>query len=189
MTKKVQPAGSQRGFSAIELMVTLAVSGIVAAMAAVSIETARPSFKGDGAMRVIIAQMNIARELAITQRRNIQIQFINGNQIQLTRQEVPTGTTVLMNVPMEGGFTFALTSGLPDTPDGFGNTSAVTFGAATQMIFSSEGTLADQAGAPISGTVFVSLPGQPRASRAVTILGATGRIRGYKWDGANWVRS
>jgi len=40
--------------------------------------------------------------------------------------------------------------------------------------------------------VFLNWPGngqgQERAARAVTILGATGRIRGYKWDGRNWKR-
>jgi Tfp pilus assembly protein FimT len=190
MTKK-EPAGSERGYSAIELMMTLGVFATVSAMAAFQIGNARPSFKGDGAMRVVMAQMNTARELALTQRRSIEIKFINSNQIQLIRQEVPVanGTTLLTTVYMEGGLTYAVTSGVPDTPDGFGNTSAVAFGAATKLVFTSDGTLVNQSGAPISGTVFVSISGQPRSSRAVTILGATGRIRGYKWDGAHWVRS
>jgi Tfp pilus assembly protein FimT len=190
MTKK-EPAGSERGYSAIELMMTLGVIATVSAMAAFQIGNARPSFKGDGAMRVVMAQMNTARELALTQRRSIEIKFLNNNQIQLIRQEVPiaNGTTLLTTVFIEGGLTYSLTSGLPDTPDGFGKASAVDFGTATQMVFSSDGTLVNQSGAPISGTVFVSIPGQARSSRAVTILGATGRIRGFKWDGNSWVRS
>jgi Tfp pilus assembly protein FimT len=194
MTKKAQAVGSQRGYSAVELMMTLGVAATVSAMAAFQIGVSRPGFKGDGAMRVVLAQLNTARELALTQRRAIQIQFNNTNQIQLTRQEVAVGgttppPTLLTTVSIEGGITYNLTAGLPDTPDGFGNATPVAFGAATQMVFSTDGTLENQLGAPISGTVFISIPGLPLSSRAITILGATGRIRGYKWDGSHWVRA
>lgn len=189
--KNVRVLRSPRGFSAIELLMTLGIFGTVSAMAVFQIGIARPGIKGDGAMRTVMAQLNTARELALTQRRNIRINFINTNQIQLIRQEVPivNGTTVLSTIDIEGGITYGLTPGLPDTPDGFGNASGVDFGAAVQMVFNSDGTLVNQSGTPISGSIFMSIPGQSRSSRAVTILGATGRVRGYKWNSRAWVRS
>jgi hypothetical protein len=39
---------------------------------------------------------------------------------------------------------------------------------------------------PVNGTVFVGVPGLPYTARAVTILGATGRIRSYHWNGTTW---
>jgi prepilin-type N-terminal cleavage/methylation domain-containing protein len=179
---------SQAGYSALEILVTLGIFGTLASMAAVQIGVARPSFVGDGALRQVVAQLNIARERALTERRNMRVEFLGTNQIRLTRQEVPAGTTVLTTVDIEGGIVYGLTPAVPDTPDVFGNAQEIDFGAATQYWFTTDGTLTDQNATPISGTVFLMLRGQPRAARAVTILGATGRIRGYRWDGRSWVR-
>lgn len=171
---------------------TVGIIGTLSAMAAFQIGIARPGFKGDGAMRAVMAQMNIARELAMTQRRFMRVEFTAADEVRITRQDVPNGTTVISTVPIEGGIRYGLTPGVPDTPDNFGNAAAVSFGGAGEYWFTTEGTLVDQVGAPISGSVFLNWPGtgqgQERAARAVTILGATGRIRGYKWDGRNWKR-
>ena len=179
---------SDRGFSILETMITMAIFGTVAAMAAFQIGIARPGFKGDGAMRTVMAQMNTARELAITQRRTMRVVFTAPTQVQIVRENFPAGLTPLPAVSMEGGIQYGLTAGVPDTPDAFGMVNEVYFGAATLVRFTTEGTLVDQANNPISGTVFLSLPGQVRAARAVTVLGATGRVRGYKWDGRSWKR-
>jgi len=34
--------------------------------------------------------------------------------------------------------------------------------------------------------VFVTLPNVVLSARAVTVLGSTGRVRGYRWDGSGW---
>ena len=44
----------------------------------------------------------------------------------------------------------------------------------------------DGNGNPIDGTVFLGIPGLPGTARAVAVLGATGRIRQYHWDGNAW---
>jgi len=192
MKKQVRLFRSERGYTTLELLVTVGIMGTIAAMAAVQIGLARPAFKGDGAMRQVMAQLNTARELAITQRRFVQVAFTVDNQVRITRENIPNGTTVVQTTPIEGGMRFGLTPGVPDTPDNFGNATAVSFGAAALLRFSTDGTLVDQAANPISGSVFLNWPGlgqgQERAARAVTILGATGRIRGYRWDGRNWKR-
>jgi hypothetical protein len=135
----------------------------------------------------VLAQLNTARELAIAQRRNMQVQFTGVNGLQIVRQNVPSGTTVIGGSLFESGARYYLTPGLPDTPDGFGRTQAVDFGRATAVMFSSDGTCIDQNGNPVNGTIFLGVPGQPLASRAVTILGATGRVRAFRWNGSRWV--
>jgi hypothetical protein len=175
------------------MMLVIGVIGVVSGIAIFQIGTVRPSMKGDGAMRTVLAQMNTARELSITQRRNIQVTFV-GNVITLTRQNIAIGaaaatTTVLAAVPMEGGAQFGLTAGVTeDTPERFGNGAAVSFGTATSVFFSSDGSLIGDNGLPVNGTVFLTIPNEPRGTRAVTVLGATGRIRGYKWDSRQWVK-
>jgi prepilin-type N-terminal cleavage/methylation domain-containing protein len=187
----------ESGYSLIEMMLVVGIMGVVTAIAVFEIGNSRPYLIGDGAMRTVIAQMNTARELSITQRRSIQLTFA-GNVMTLIRQNVAVGaapatTTVLAAVPMEGGVQFGLTTGVPDTPEGFGllgSGAAAYFGTATTSVFfTSDGSLISGAGIPVSGTVFLTIPNQPRGTRAVTVFGATGRIRGYKWNGAQWVKA
>ena len=64
----------------------------------------------------------------------MEIQFVGGNWIRIVRHEIAPGvTTVLANVALEGNAQFALTTGVPDTPDGFGAISPIAFGAWTQV--------------------------------------------------------
>lgn len=192
MSRKVRSNNDFRqsgGFSAIELLMAVGIMGILMSMAVFQIGQSLPGYKGDGAMRVVMAQMNSAREMAITQRRFMRVTFGSGNQVQIIREEVtsPATTTVLTSVLLEGGLTFDVVSGVPDvTQEPNGNSSAVSFGSATLYRFSPDGTFVDQAGRLLNGTVFVALPRQPRSERAVTVLGSTGRVRGYRWDGAQW---
>lgn len=175
------------GYSIIELIVVLGIVFVIAGMAGLQIIQARPAFQGDSAMRVVLSQMRAARELAITERRFVRVVFVPASVIQTVRENVPGGTTTtLSSVDLEGGFEFQLTSGLPDTPDAFGNTNAVSFGTATAVKFTPDGTLVNQDGVTINGSVFVGQTGITLASRAITVLGSTGRIRGYRWDGRAW---
>jgi hypothetical protein len=172
----------------MELMLTLGIAGVVSAIAMVQIGQAQPGMKGDGAMRVVMAQLNSAREMSIAQRREMQVNFIGTSQIQIVRQEVPTGTTAFPTISLEGGLVYGLVTGVPDTPDGFGlKTGGIAFGTATAVLFNSDGTVIDQNGNSLNGTVFLGIPSLARSVRAITVMGGTGRIRGYKWNGAVWV--
>jgi prepilin-type N-terminal cleavage/methylation domain-containing protein len=172
----------QHGFSLLEVMVTISITAIVGSMATAGLVTARRVYQGDGAMRVVMAQLNTAREMAITQRHNMEIQFVGGNWVRIVRHENAVGvTTVVSNVALEGNVQFSLTAGVPDTPDGFGAMSPIAFGAAAAVMFTTDGTLIDSGGSPINGTVFLSILNQPESARAVTVLGSTGRVRGYRW--------
>jgi hypothetical protein len=121
----------------------------------------------------------------------MQVNFINPSTVQIVRQEVPAGTTTtLSTVPMEGSLRYGLIAGVPDTPDGFGisgGTTGIAFGTATQVLFNSDGTVIDQNGNPLNGTIFIAIPAVAKSFRAITVFGGTGRIRGYKWNGVLWV--
>jgi type II secretory pathway pseudopilin PulG len=191
MSKVKQHCGFEAGYSIIELMIVLGVMGVLCAMAVLQIGSSRPAALGDGAMRVILSQMNTARELAISQRRNMRLVFDQGSRVQIIREEVPGPTlTTISSVILEGTLQFGLISGLPDTPDAFGNSTAVTFPTATgtppEVKFTPNATLVNQDGAMLNGSVFVALPNQSLSARAVTVFGSTGRVRGYRWDGRNW---
>src|SRR5882672_3984673 len=169
----------QAGYSVVELMFVVGIMGVLMAIAVVQIGSSRSGLNGDGAMRIVLAQMNQAREQAITQRRNMRLTFTGGSLVSIIREEVPGPVlTTISSVSFEGRLQFVTVAGLPDTP--------VAFGAATEKKFAPDGTLVDQDGLTLNGTVFVALPNDRQSARAVTIFGSTGRVRGFRWDGGSW---
>jgi prepilin-type N-terminal cleavage/methylation domain-containing protein len=180
-------AGSDRGFTLIELMVALGLIAVMSAIAAMVTPTALRSATADSGAARVISVLRTAREQAISQRRNIRVTFTAPNQIVVTRVNVPaTTTTTLGTTVLESGIAFQLFVGVPDTPDAFGNLSATAFGAATSVMFSSEGTFVDQNGDPANGTVFLGGGVDPMTARAVTIFGPTALIRQWRWNGTQW---
>jgi prepilin-type N-terminal cleavage/methylation domain-containing protein len=174
------------GYSLIELIVVLGIMGVLAGMAGLQIIQAKPGLQADGALRVALAQVRTARELAITERRCIRVSFIGTSALRMTREEVPgPATTTLSTVGFESGMEFRQVAGLPDTPDAFGAAQAVSFAATIK--FTPDGTLTDDNGNVTNGTMFLAQGAERTSARAVTVLGSTGRIRGYRWDGHTWV--
>ncbi len=107
---------------------------------------------------------------------------------------------------MESGLQFSLVTNMADTPDAFcASLSAICFPTATgtplEIKFKPDGTFVNQDGAILNGTVFVAIPNQifvagtssapgtssknVTSARAITIQGATGRVRGYRFDGSS----
>jgi type II secretion system protein H len=182
-------AGSQAGFTLVEMMVTLSIMAIVGGMATARLADVRRTMQSDSAMRAVMAELNTARDMAVMQRRNMEVQFTGGNWVRTLRHEAPgVVTTAVRGVALEGNATFSLATGVSDTPDAFGNLTPVSFGAAQNIMFGTDGTLIDENGNPLNGTVFLTIAGQKQSARAVTVLGATGRIRGYRWFDGGWNR-
>ena len=198
-------ANRERGFSMIEVSVVIVLILIISAMAIFALLPSLQDAKYDDAMREVIDQLRQGREYAIANRRYVQVTFptvviagqITQYQVVLTvRNAPPLGPAgvdaVLSTVPIQEPAQFFIFPGAPDTPDGFGNASPIEFeglnpGPVLGMLFQSDGELVDGATfQPINGTVFIGFPNQPTASRAVTVLGATGRIRGWKLAKTQW---
>lgn len=179
---------NEAGISLIELMIATLVMSTIVAMAVVQVGAARPAMLGDAAMRSVMLQLAAARETAVAQRRNVEMRFAGTNAVQLFRQNLPTGTTLLRSFTFEGGVVYHVNPPVVDTPDGFGVSAAINFGTATKVIFNSDGMLVDQAGSPVNGTIFIALPDHPQSARAVTVLGSTGRVRGFRWTGTRWTQ-
>jgi len=186
----------ERGFSILELSVVTIIILAITAMALIQIGPSLQSARSDNAVRVVAAQLRQAREYAIDNRRYVQISFPTVSsqpQIVITQMNTVTpggGTTnpVLSTVYLPATIQYTLLSGMPDTPDGFGNGSATAFkieGTSTvptgSYYFQSDGELIDSTtNLPIDGTIFLGASGNTSSARAVTLMGSTGRIRGWK---------
>jgi len=173
------------GYSLIELMIVVGLIGTVAAIATITIGAARPGFQADGAMRVVIAEITAARETALAQRRFVRVDFTGADSLAVTRVEYPSGETPLRSAGLESGIEFGLVDEAGDTPDGFGIDAANP----DSLLFNADGMLVDDSGNPINESIFLLRPGMPGTLRAVTVLGSTGRVRGYRWvEGDRWMR-
>jgi prepilin-type N-terminal cleavage/methylation domain-containing protein len=196
--------GDARGFSLIELLMAVAIIMTVAAMAYFSLQTPLLGARSDAAMREVLDQLRQAREYAIVNRRYVQVTFPSSASGQpevqitqrnsLTKSENAGSDVVLSVVTLQAPLAFTLITGMPDTPDGFGNAYAIEFEGLNGLptggiLFQSDGELVDGTTyVPISGTVFLSSSGNKASARAVTVLGTTGRVRGWRSTGAAWVQ-
>jgi prepilin-type N-terminal cleavage/methylation domain-containing protein len=188
------------GFSLIEVMFVLGILAVLTSISMLQIQSARSALRGDAAMRVVLSQMNQAREMAIAQRRYMRVTFTaTPPTVYVVREDTTTTTTTLAAIPFEGGAKFAVPTTLTskDTPDNFGNSTPTTFtsgngtfastnGSSSVIKFAPDGTLVDWNGQTANGSVFTSIADDPLSARAVTVLGSTGRVRGYRWDGSGW---
>jgi prepilin-type N-terminal cleavage/methylation domain-containing protein len=183
----------ERGFTLAELMVVVGLASALMVMAVMVSPNFTNTAKADSGLEQVIDLMRSAREIAVTQRRNVEVRFIGTNGLQTVRRDigtggVQTGTTTLRTIELENRMQLRLDPNVTvDTPDHFGNATATSFGATGSRMFTSEGTFVDANGDILNGTIFISTVGQVNSARAVTVMGATALIRSWRWDGKKWV--
>lgn len=175
------------GYSMTEMLVVVAFVIILAAMAVVNLMSARQGIRAENALQTVVGQLRLAREIAVDQRQDVLVTFNMPNSFTIQRIDTVNNNLVLLNtLVLPNDFQFMTIPTMPDTPDGFGNASPVMFGNATAIRFRADGTGVDVNLQPVNGTAFFGDPNQTQTMRAVTVLGSTGRIRGYRWTGAQW---
>ena len=194
----------ERGFSMTELSVAIGIILIIFGMAIAAFQPAIQAAKYDAGMRQVLDQLRQAREYSLANRRYVQVSFpvvptAEGPQYEVVITELNSLTAgggavnpVLSTTPIQFPEQFYVYPGYVDTPDAYGNSGAIVFGGtiggpAAGMLFQSDGELVSAATLqPINGTVFLGVPGNPQSVRAITVLGSTGRVRGWKGADSRW---
>lgn len=179
-------ARSDRGFSLIETAVAFLILGIAAALAMGGYGRILPQLRADSAEQVLLTRLRSVRDTALTQRVNYKVTFSGAATFQEYRLQ--NGAQRVTTVTLPYGMQFIVFPSLPDTPDGFGNNAAIDLngGNTTSLIFCGDGSIVDLAGNPVNGSIFIGQPGNSSTARAVTLLGTTGRVRGYRYDGTTF---
>ncbi len=186
------PNRLQLGFSLMELLVAVAIISVILGMALLNYGNILPNFRANSAMDQLLYQLRSARERAIAHRREVQVQFVGTNQLTITEIWLLGTAPPASTVSFEGGAQYIILPGVPDLPApfNFGNTVPVYFGGLSGgppiMKFSTTGAFIDGGNTIVNGTVFMGIPGKPSTARAISVLGATGRVREYHWDGSQW---
>jgi len=206
MSKRTRTA--EQGFSLIEMVMVVAIAFTIMAFAVMNTLGSSQNARANAAMDAVISQLRQAREVAIVKRRNVQVQFTAPNQIQLTilglpGEAVPVIAPTFLNDNVPGGAIFyVFPSPVTDTPMLFGNSTAIglqqpTGGGAWTVMFTTSGAFCGTAQSaaslyqatnnnPVNASIFLGVVGKPNTARAVTVFGATGRVRSYYWTGSSW---
>jgi len=187
-----------RGFTLLEVMVVVSLSVIAAAVAMLGLQPLLQSSRVASAFNVTLAALRQARDLSVAQRQSYFVTFSNAaipNTVTITQ----TGTgTVIDTYKLPQDVTFVAVAGIPTSkatvPDGFGaGNVAIAFdqgiaaGNPNIVYFMPDGTAEDNAaglgngsGNLNNGVLYIARAGQLYSSYAITVWGATGRIRGWR---------
>jgi len=181
---------SQAGFSVTEIVVTLGVLMIGGSVAIMNISGALRGAHVETAYQNTLNQLRYARQVAIDKRTVCRVDFATPGTITVT-QAFADGTPVqseTLTLPADVQYT--VVTGMPSppspTPDNIGNGKiAIDFdrvagGSGTTIFFQPDGSALDAAGRSNDGVIYVARPGELTGARAITLLGTTGRIRGWR---------
>jgi type II secretory pathway pseudopilin PulG len=181
---------SQAGFSLAEVVVTLAVLMVGGAIAVMNISGALRGSHVETAYQETLNQLRFARQVAIDKRTVCRVDFTAPGTVAVT-QAFADGTPVqteTITLPLD--VQFVVVTGMPSpptpTPDNLGNGKiAIDFdrvggGSGTTIFFQPDGSALDAAGRSNDGVIYVARPNELTGARAITLLGTTGRIRGWR---------
>lgn len=197
-----------RGFSLLEMMIVICILMIIGGISFMALQPALKDARANSAFESAMMPLRVARQRAIAERKQYIVCFgiaaptgaltpmgaPTAQSVQIFRWDAGTAlsaATQVTAVTLPIDINFQTIPGLPNTPatvpDGFGNaTVALDFdqGVAgaikNQVMFMPDGSAHDVNGNLNSGILYVARNGDLYSSRAVTLYGATGRIRGWR---------
>lgn len=204
------------GFSLIEMMVVVGIVLILASITFVSMVPIMRAQRVTNAYNTTLSALRLARDNAVAQRTSYRVDFAT-SAASATITVAPTLAggfqgqqgTVTYQLPYD--IRFDNEAGIPAPgPDGYGTGSnAIDFGYTANglgtggqktIYFCPDGSAQDAegvggncAGSVDGGVVYIARPGEVLSSRAVSLWGGTGRIRGWRLfsngvGGYKWTR-
>lgn len=195
-----QNAHCPHGFTLIETLMVLSIAATLLAATLVVLPGVVAAARSDSGTSQLASLLRTCREQSITQRRNIQVVFVEPDIAQCFRREldldgaggiVESGVLTLVDeARLEQGVTYERFAAIvpADTPHAFApGSGAREFTGAGPWWFTPEGTFVDATGDVTNGTLFLGQTQRPETARAVTVFGATALIETWQWNGLAWV--
>jgi type II secretory pathway pseudopilin PulG len=196
MNKKIR---EQRGFTLVEAVVVIGIMMVLMGIAVVQSFGSFESYQANAAQDTVVSQLRVARQLAISQRRVVEVWIDSAPetdgryhvkyQVQTAGAQTTEVAGPVVSIPMPSAVRFVLEAGVPDTPMAFGNNAAVYIGNVAGgppvMQFNPQGTFTSNNLTILNGTVFIGIPNEVSSARAVTVMGGSGRVRAYTYRGGS----
>jgi Tfp pilus assembly protein FimT len=200
--------GKTRGFSLVETIVVVGIGMVVASISLLCLQPAIKDARTNAAYGAALMQMRNSRERAIENREQFivcfgiatpagaatPIQAPDAQSIQVFQW--PAGTAIssaiqISTIELPFDIQFQALTGIPTspaaTPDGFGTGSVplnfdigVAGGIQNQVAFLPDGSARDTNGNFNNGVLYLARSGDVYSTRAVSVFGVSGRIRGWR---------
>jgi prepilin-type N-terminal cleavage/methylation domain-containing protein len=183
-----------RGFSLIELMIVMTILLIMCGIGTITLLPTLKDMHTSNAYNTTLATMRLARQMAIGKRNIYTVTFNNAvlpNTITITdTNPLSPGVVETVSLPTSD-VTFDNEPGIPNsnatTPDHFGTADAaigfdqgIAPGVPNVIYFMPDGSAQDAGNNINNGVIYIAQTGVLRSSRAITLWGATGRLRGWR---------
>lgn len=173
----------ERGFSLMEMMVVVMISVVVAGTAVMSFVNALKSEAAESANQFLKRELLGARANAIRTRSVYYVTLTAPGTIQTTNYNTSSSTSVKLPT----GYSFDVETTAPAAPDGYGTSSSaidlgygVTHNPTTAIYFYPDGSSRDNLGRFNGGVIYVAKAGDQSTAHAVSVIGATGRVMGWR---------
>lgn len=185
---------SERAFTLIELLIVLAMIGIVAAMAVPRLDFTR--YRVDSAMQGIGTTMLVAQRLAVTRQHDVIVKFDLPGAALIVHEDADNDGVVVAGervrrFPLGEHIVFGRGGAPPGPIPGSGN--EVTFtrrvGGMPAVVFHRNGSASEAGGFYLTSKRAVSSPGYETDARGVEVERGTGRVSWYRYTSSGkWVR-
>src|ERR1700690_4031851 len=198
--KEFMPSHKSSGFSMLELMITVSLALVMCGVTFIFLRPQLNQNHVNSAYDTTLMVLRNTRNMAITQSHEYYVNFnpagFPAGTIQIQYQPPAVGNGAappleqVITYAIPSDVSFAVQAGFPaNTPDSFGTgITAIDFGQQLAgeplnfVVFMPDGSSRDNLGNYNSGIVYLTRPGDNiyNSSRAITVWGATGRIRGWR---------
>lgn len=200
-------ASSTSGHSIIEMLIVVALIGVLSSLALPQFIAQRRLTRSIGITREILTQLRQTRQLAMSQRQAFTFRYDNvGKQISIidhnsnpggpllldpsypnTAGSVVVSSTPLAETAVSSEMNYGIPSGLPTSALDDGIALTPLFNNQFTVTFQPDGSVIDGAGDPQGRAMFLfNNRAAPDTASAISIMGASGRVKIWRYNaGAN----
>ncbi|MBI4714437.1 MAG: GspH/FimT family pseudopilin [Nitrospirae bacterium] len=160
---------SPKGFTLIELVIVLALVGVLTALAVPNLSGLETRLRLQAACRELAGDLRTARQMALFKQADLTVEFDSPNR----RYRLPWGEKTL---PLRIRFGYPPeVQGPPSNPKPLDEPDGISF-PGNRAAFNADGRNS-------TGTLY--LTNDQGETRALTLV-TTGRVRLWRWQGGNW---